>query len=485
MTESKISKKITNNKKFERIITDVTHPAENLLRISDLFTDLNQPKDMRILMNHLFKEGRLHESLALKIIQDAEKLFKQEKNLIELPAPIVIVGDIHGQFYDLLQILEHGSGGNDNEIDLINNKFLFLGDYVDRGQFSIECVLFLWFLKIAYPSNINLLRGNHESRHLTDHFTFKRECEIKYSLKVYDACINSFYQLPIAAVVNKQFLCIHGGLSPEIETLNDINERIQRNCETPTTGPLCDLLWSDPAVDYDQDSKHKAPFSVNLARGCSYFYTYEAVITFLKRNKLISLIRGHEAQEAGFKFYRKSYKTEFPSLITIFSACNYCDVYNNKGAIIKYQNNSFNIKQYTAMPHPYWLPNFMDTFTWSLPFIAEKLTEILVAIVDKTSKDVDERKIIKTKIRAIGRFYSQARTKSETAIKLNGLVSSDFINLESFKSETCILPQVGERRLSIDEIRELDKKNECIPKSLIKRSSSLNSQNILQKKNKD
>ena len=181
MTESKISKKITNNKKFDRIISDVTYPAENLLRISDLFTDLNQPKDMRILMNHLFKEGRLHESLALKIIQDAEKLFKQEKNLIELPAPIVIVGDIHGQFYDLLQILEHGSGGggaSDNEIDLINNKFLFLGDYVDRGQFSIECVLFLWFLKIAYPSNINLLRGNHESRHLTDHFTFKRECQI-------------------------------------------------------------------------------------------------------------------------------------------------------------------------------------------------------------------------------------------------------------------------------------------------------------------
>lgn len=460
-----------SNKKFERRVPNVPYPAENKLKITDLFDDLNRPKDINILKDHLFKEGRLEENAAVKIIQDAERLFKIENNLIEIPAPVVIVGDIHGQYYDLLQILEHGCGKD----DLSKTRFLFLGDYVDRGQFSIEVVLLLWFIKIAYPANINLLRGNHECKHLTDHFTFKRECEIKYSTKVYDACIKSFYQLPLAAVVNKQFFCIHGGLSPDLHTLEEIN-KLKRNCETPPTGPLCDLLWSDPAVDYDEDNNpSKTLFKVNLTRGCSWFYTYEAVIKFLKQNNLICMIRAHEAQEAGFKFYRKTYKSEFPSLITLFSACNYCDVYRNKGAIIKYENNSLNIKQFSALPHPYWLPNFMDVFTWSLPFIAEKLTDILLALVNLDA--VGRKEVIRAKILTIGRlslFYKQARNKSESAVVLNGLVSSDFINLDSFNTLS-ILPDGEDRRagfigqnfnkrkLSIEEIKELDKKNECLP----------------------
>ncbi len=121
--------------------------------------------------------------------------------------PVVIVGDLHGQFYDLLQVLDHGC----EKDEISKTKFLFLGDYVDRGQFSIEVVLLLWFLKISYPENFNMLRGNHESKHLTEHFTFKRECEIKYSIKVYEACLKSFYQLPLVAIVNKQFICVHGG----------------------------------------------------------------------------------------------------------------------------------------------------------------------------------------------------------------------------------------------------------------------------------
>lgn len=464
---------------FDRVIQSVPYPEEEKLKISDLFDEFNRAKDINLLKNHLFKEGRLEDSTAIKILETAESLFKLEPNLVEVQAPCVIVGDIHGQFYDLLQVLEHGCGSNQS---LSQTRFLFLGDYVDRGQFSIEVVLLLWYLKIAYPANFNLLRGNHECKHLTDHFTFKRECEIKYSLKVYDACIKSFYQLPLAAVVNKQFICIHGGLSPEINTLDDIN-KIKRVCETPPTGPLCDLLWSDPAVDYDAETCSKVPFQVNLNRGCSYFYSYEAVIRFLKQNNLICLIRAHEAQEAGFKFYRKTYKSEFPSLITLFSACNYCDVYRNKGAIIKYENNSLNIKQYSALPHPYWLPNFMDVFTWSLPFIAEKLTDILLALLNY---NVDSRKeVIKTKIQTIGRlslFYKQARAKSISVVKLNGLVSSEFVNLDSYGNKP-LLEDAGQdvkadvigqhlrrRRLSIDEIKQLDKANECMPRRVVTKS---------------
>lgn len=112
-------------------------------------------------------------------------------------------------------------------------------------------------------------------------------------------------------------------------------------------------------------------FEDNEVRGCSYVYSYRAVIEFLERNNLLSLIRAHEAQDAGYKMYRKSAKG-FPSVITLFSAPNYLDAYNNKGAILRYEDNVMNIRQFNCMPHPYWLPNFMDVFTWSLPFVSEK-----------------------------------------------------------------------------------------------------------------
>lgn len=121
---------------------------------------------------------------------------------------------------------------------------------------------------------------------------------------------------------------------------------------------------------------------------CVYvaYFSYAACCEFLQNNQLLSIIRAHEAQDAGYRMYKKNAQTAFPSLITIFSAPNYLDVYNNKAAILKYENNVMNIRQFNCSPHPYWLPNFMDVFTWSLPFVGEKVTEMLVSILNICSE---------------------------------------------------------------------------------------------------
>jgi serine/threonine-protein phosphatase 2B catalytic subunit len=111
-----------------------------------------------------------------------------------------------------------------------------------------------------------------------------------------------------------------------------------------------------------------------------WFTSYQAVTQFLDRNNLLSIIRAHEAQDAGYRMYRKTKTTGFPSVMTIFSAPNYLDVYNNKAAVLKYESNVMNIRQFNFSPHPYWLPNFMDVFTWSLPFVGEKSKRLIYVI---------------------------------------------------------------------------------------------------------
>ncbi|CAF3934614.1 unnamed protein product, partial [Rotaria magnacalcarata] len=341
------------------------HPPTYRLTIADLFdtsTGGGKPQLHR-LREHLFAEGRLEEDAALMIIECGEHLLRSENTLIELEAPITVCGDIHGQFYDLMKLIEVGGSP-------ATTRYLFMGDYVDRGYFSIECVLYLWALKIQYPTSFFLLRGNHECRHLTEYFTFKTECKIKYTERVYDACMRAFDCLPLAALIDKQFFCVHGGLSPEVHTLDDIR-KLDRFKEPPPYGPMCDLLWSDPVEDYGHEKSHDEKYLFNATRGCSYFYTFKAVNDFLVRNCLLTVIRAHEAQDVGYRMYRKCPQSGFPSLMTIFSAPNYLDVYQNKAAILKYDTNIVNIRQFNASPHPYWLPNFMNVFTWSLPFVGE------------------------------------------------------------------------------------------------------------------
>ncbi|KAJ3758704.1 Metallo-dependent phosphatase-like protein [Lentinula raphanica] len=395
-----------------------------------------------MLKDHFFKEGRLMEEHAMFILQQTTAMLKQEANLVE---NIRYLMPSLSRKYDLMKLFEVGGSLNDN-------CYLFLGDYVDRGSFGIECLLYLYALKLSYPTKFVLLRGNHECRHLTEYFTFKRECLHKYSEQVYEACIESFCALPVAALVDRKFFCVHGGISPELNSLNDI-ATMDRFREPGSHGLLCDLLWADPVSGFGEEDKPNSlvppgtTFLHNATRGCSYFFTYAAACQFLERTRLLGIIRGHEAQDNGYTMFRKTPTKKFPSVITIFSAPNYLDVYHNRGAVIKYANKNITIRQYNASPHPYWLPNFMDAFTWSLPFVGAKITEMLLAILsicseeELTEEDSSEdeeskaladasmspadyqqrRQQIKNKIMAVGRMqrvYQLLREESEAASEL-------------------------------------------------------------------
>ncbi|KAI6248780.1 Serine/threonine-protein phosphatase 2B catalytic subunit [Erysiphe necator] len=471
---------------LERVCKDVQAPAMFPPTDEQFFSNEDPKKpNLPFLKQHLYREGRLTEEQALYIIEEGTKILKQEPNLLEMDAPITVCGDVHGQYYDLMKLFEVGG-------DPAETRYLFLGDYVDRGYFSVDCVLYLWSLKIWFPNTLWLLRGNHECRHLTDYFTFKLECKHKYSEKIYEACMESFCALPLAAVMNKQFLCIHGGLSPELHTLEDFKQ-IDRFREPPTHGLMCDLLWADPLEEFGQE-KTSEYFIHNHVRGCSYFFSYPAACNFLEKNNLLSIIRAHEAQDAGYRMYRKTRTTGFPSVMTIFSAPNYLDVYNNKAAVLKYENNVMNIRQFNCTPHPYWLPNFMDVFTWSLPFVGEKITDMLIAILSTCSEDelkedltptaispynpilsptspIDpdsieyKRRAIKNKILAIGRLSRVFQVLREESEKVTEFKTASGGRLPA---GTLMLGAEGikDAITGFEDARKVDLKNERLPPSL-------------------
>lgn len=397
-------------KTTERINTNVA-PITNLKPSDDqLFTNTADAiPNVEFLRRHFAAEGRLAEHQILRILARASQEFRKEPNLLRVPAPTTVCGDIHGQYFDLLKLFEVGG-------DPKSTSYLFLGDYVDRGSFSIECLLYLYALKINYPATFFMLRGNHECKHLTDYFTFKMECLHKYNSSVYLAACDSFNTLPLAALMNNQYFCCHGGISPDLTCPEDVNTKIDRFREPPTRGLMCDLLWSDPIEDYDT-SDTDALFVPNPVRGCSYAYTFHAVQRFLTKNNLLSVIRAHEAQDAGYRMYKKTDTMGFPSLLTMFSAPNYLDTYKNKAAILKYGNNVMNIRQFNYSPHPYFLPNFMDVFTWSLPFVGEKVTDILVSILNIcTDEELDEETHISKKSLDEIKRSAESQGQEETAV---------------------------------------------------------------------
>lgn len=250
---------------------------------------------------------------------------------------------------------------------------------------------------------------------------------------------------------------------------------------------MCDILWADPLEEFGQE-KTSEFFVHNHVRGCSYFFSYPAACAFLEKNNLLSVIRAHEAQDAGYRMYRKTRTTGFPSVMTIFSAPNYLDVYNNKAAVLKYENNVMNIRQFNCTPHPYWLPNFMDVFTWSLPFVGEKITDMLIAILNTCSKEELEedtsstvsgpsspplshseqettdakRRAIKNKILAIGRLSRVFQVLREESERVTELKTASGGKLPA---GTLMLGAEGIKQAihNFEDARKVDIQNERLP----------------------
>jgi len=257
-------------------------------------------------------EVNLSEDLIVKLVRAAREIFLQQPMLIEVRAPINICGDTHGQYSDMLRLFEVGGFPPDS-------NYIFLGDYVDRAKQSIEVITLAICYKIKYPESFFLLRGNHECASLNRIYGFYDECKRRYSVKLWRIFADCFNCMPVAAVVEDKILCMHGGLSPDLDHLSQIFD-IPRPTDVPDEGLLCDLLWADPDLNV-------MGWGYN-ARGVSYTFGHDIISDFLSRHDLDLICRAHQVVEDGYEFQANR------QLLTIFSAPNYCGEFDNAGAIM-------------------------------------------------------------------------------------------------------------------------------------------------------
>ncbi|KAL5068332.1 hypothetical protein RYX36_019219, partial [Vicia faba] len=258
------------------------------------------------------KQVQLSEAEIKQLCLVSKDIFLNQPNLLKLEAPIKICGDVHGQYPDLLRLFEYGGLPP-------RSNYLFLGDYVDRGKQSLETICLLLAYKIKYPRNFFLLRGNHECASINRVYGFYDECKRRYNVKLWKTFTDCFNCLPVAALIDEKIICMHGGLSPELNNLNQI-KNLQRPCEVPESGLLCDLLWSDPSSDVQGWGESE--------RGVSYTFGTDRVREFLQKHDLDLICRAHQVVEDGYEFFANR------QLVTIFSAPNYCGEFDNAGAMM-------------------------------------------------------------------------------------------------------------------------------------------------------
>ena len=249
-----------------------------------------------------------------QLCEKAKEIFIEESNVQNVSAPVIICGDIHGQIYDLFELFKKGG-------DMPSSRYVFMGDYVDRGYNGVEVLELLLVLKIKYPEHITLLRGNHESRQICFAYGFYEEITRKYgNANAWEYFTDLFDYLPLAALVEGKIFCVHGGLSPYISTVDQIR-LINRKMEIPREGVFCDLMWSDP---------DDIEAWIMSARGAGYVFGWKVVDEFNRINGLELICRAHQLVNEGYKFWFRN-----KNLVTVWSAPNYCYRCGNKASILK------------------------------------------------------------------------------------------------------------------------------------------------------
>ncbi|KAL2265224.1 hypothetical protein VTJ83DRAFT_6324 [Remersonia thermophila] len=336
----------------------------------------------------------LPENVMKQLCEMVKEVLMEESNIQPVVTPVTICGDIHGQFYDLLELFRVAGGmpGESNvqapmtattviDADDINplfpdfshlkelkkgkpsgairegdaaadpaaddeegsthkpppadgaaqsvdTRFVFLGDFVDRGYFSLETFTLLMCLKAKYPDRIVLVRGNHESRQITQVYGFYEECQQKYgNASVWKACCQVFDFLVLAAIVDGSVLCVHGGLSPEIRTIDQVRV-VARAQEIPHEGAFCDLVWSDPD---DIETWAVSP------RGAGWLFGHKVATEFNHVNGLTTIARAHQLVNEGYKYHFAE-----KSVVTVWSAPNYCYRCGNVASIMTVSGTSSN-----------------------------------------------------------------------------------------------------------------------------------------------
>ena len=347
-------KKIQEDKvKFNDLIKMYSKPSGK--EIHDKIIDvLLRPRDWISKEIDVNAKFPLPVELVFELIYNAKALIENEPIVVRIEAPVKIFGDIHGQYQDLMRFFDlysapiEGPGGDIEGLD-----YLFLGDYVDRGFHSIETMCLLMALKLKYPNQIHLLRGNHEDRWINSAFGFQEECMNRLNddpenPRIFNSFNDFFDRLPLAAVVNDTVLCLHGGIGSTINTIEDIEKvktplEVVHQVSSMEQQIVVDILWSDPT---DNDTEMGiVPNTTRDPTGVGNIVKFgpDRVEEFLEMNNLSLIIRAHECVMDGFERFAAG------KLITIFSATDYCGKHNNTGAII-YLNNELEIKPYLISP---------------------------------------------------------------------------------------------------------------------------------------
>ena len=257
--------------------------------------------------------------ILMKLLQKATDIFSKEPNMLVINGDIFVVGDLHGHILDLFRILKNVGVPPEK-------NYLFLGDFIDRGEFSTETITLILVLKVLFPENVNIIRGNHEFPEMFTRCGFSNEVDSIYeSTQIREGFHKAFSYMPLAALVNDENICVHGGIGPTFSTLGQISDAKRPLFTYDDNELITCLVWSDPTSQFDE----YAPSS----RGSGFLFGKESLSRLLKSQVLTLLVRGHECVNDGIEYSLNN------QCCTVFSASNYCGMLNNKAGVLLLKNN--------------------------------------------------------------------------------------------------------------------------------------------------